>query len=381
MRATEFLFEVERLKETKKLGRAFNHLEDLVFFHGTEGALEALAHLREVGTEEGSKSIRMKWDGSPQVYFGRERKNGPLILAGHNGWARGAKTSSPDAIQDFIANQSGSPSTPEEKKNRDKFAAEFASWYPLFDKAVPKDFVGFVYADTLFFDKPVPVDYVYSFSPNPKSETTYHVKADSELGQQISRAKMMIVGHAYFPEFGMPDHAQQPISDFSMFNANPELIVLGPIYNSQPVTVDTDEVDEAEEYIKANGERIDAFLAGVKGLSDLKEIIYRFVNQTAKAKQLDKLSHELFYDWLKTSHVSEPKQARIRDLDEQHDFVTYELFTLIKKIQDAKDDIIDQVEGQHGDIWDTNGEGRVRYGDDNKVFGNVKFVPRKKWTP
>ena len=46
-----------------------------------------------------------------------------------------------------------------------------------------------------------------------------------------------------------------------------------------------------------------------------------------------------------------------------------------------KDDIIDQVEGEQGDIWDTNGEGRVRYADTTKRFGNVKLVPRKRWTP
>jgi hypothetical protein len=50
-------------------------------------------------------------------------------------------------------------------------------------------------------------------------------------------------------------------------------------------------------------------------------------------------------------------------------------------IQRMKDEVIDQVEGEQGDIWDTNGEGRVRYADPNKKFGNVKLVPRKRWTP
>jgi hypothetical protein len=46
-----------------------------------------------------------------------------------------------------------------------------------------------------------------------------------------------------------------------------------------------------------------------------------------------------------------------------------------------KDSVIDQVENAHGEVWDTNGEGRVRYADQNKKFGNVKLVPRKRWTP
>ena len=44
--------------------------------------------------------------------------------------------------------------------------------------------------------------------------------------------------------------------------------------------------------------------------------------------------------------------------------------------------VIDQIEsGPKAEIWDTNGEGRVRYADAGKKFGNVKFVPRKRWTP
>lgn len=98
----------------KKLGRTFNHLEDLVFFHGSKGALEALAHLKEIN--KNSSSVRMKWDGAPQIYWGRD-DNGVFVLAGHNGWSRGAKGTSPEEVYDFIANQSGNPKTPEEKQD------------------------------------------------------------------------------------------------------------------------------------------------------------------------------------------------------------------------------------------------------------------------
>ena len=61
----------------------------------------------------------MKWDGNPQVYWGRAVKGGPLILAGHNGWSRGAMTDNPEDLADFIANKSGAPKTPEEKAQRE----------------------------------------------------------------------------------------------------------------------------------------------------------------------------------------------------------------------------------------------------------------------
>lgn len=370
-----------KLVETKQLGRAFNHLEDLVFFYGSAGTLEALEHLRDVAQESGAQSIRMKWDGNPQIYWGRERKGGPLILAGHNGWSKGAVTDSPEAVQDFIANKSGSPKTPEEKTARDEFAAKFANLYDYFDKATPQDFVGYVYADGLFLDRPAEKNGVYTFCPNPKSQTCYHVKADSDLGRQIANADIMVVGHAYFPRFGMPDSEQQPMQDFSAFDGDSRLIVLGPIYNQKPIQVNTRAIDTVENYVKSNGRLIDSFLQPMPGLSDLKNIIYTYVNQTAKAKQLEQLSQKHFFNWLNTSKVSQAKQAKIAELNQQNNNALESILTLVKMIQEMKDQVIDQIEGEQGDIWDTNGEGRVRYADPGKKFGNVKLVPRKRWTP
>lgn len=373
---------ISEAEAPKQLGRAFNHLEDLVFFYGTKGTQEALQHIKDFASQEGAGSIRMKWDGNPQIYWGRETKNGPLILAGHNGWSRGAKTDNPEAVKDFIANKSGSPKTPEEKTARDKFASEFASLYPLFDKATPKDFVGFVYADGLFLQRPaVDENGVYNFSPNPKSDTAYHVRASSELGKRISKAKVMVVGHAYFPQFGMADSEQKPISDFSQFNSNPDLIVLGPVYNTKPIQIDTKSVAAVETYLNKHSKEIDGFLSDTAGLSDLKNIIYTYVNQTAKAKHLDQVSTKHFMSWLSTSKVSPGKQAKIDEKAKANPNALDAIFNLVRQIQDMKDNIIDQIEGEQGDVWDTHGEGRVRYADPNKQFGNVKLVPRKRWTP
>lgn len=375
------LFEAEAA--TKKLGRAFNHLEDLVFFYGSSGTMEALEHLKEINTQEGSSTIRMKWDGNPQIYWGREKAGGPLVLAGHNGWSKKAMTTSPAEVKDFIANKSGSPKTPEEKQAREVFANQFANLYPLFDKATPKDFVGFVYADGLFLSRPkLDAQGVYNFYPNPKSKTGYHVMASSELGQRIANAQVMVVGHAYFPEFGMDDSDQQPLDDFDMFNGNPQLIVLGPIYNVSTVAVDTQEIDSVEQYLQKNAAAIDGFLEGAPGLSDLKNIIYTYVNQTAKAKQLDNLSPQHFVSWLQTSKVSASKQQKIVELARQQMTALPAIFELVKRIQNMKDAVIDQIEaGPKAEIWDSHGEGRVRYAGPEKQHGNVKLVPRKRWTP
>jgi len=381
MRAREFI--LHEAAAPKQLGRAFNHLEDLVFFYGAAGTMEALQHIKDFADSQGSGSIRMKWDGNPQIYWGRETKGGPLILGGHNSWSRGAKTSSPDEIKDFIVNKSGSPKTPEEVKARQQFADQFANLYPLFDQGTPKDFVGFVYADGLFLSRPeLDAEGVYNFCPNPKSKTCYHVRQDSELGKRIAGADVMVVGHAFFSEWGMPDTAQKPISDFTKFNGNSKLIVLGPIYNTKPVKVDTNAVEQVEAYLGQVGKQIDGFLTPQAGLSDLKDIFYRYVNQRAKAKQLDSVSGKDFSAWLTNDpKVSDNKRNKIFELSKQYNGAVDGIFKLVRMIQNMKDNIIDQIEGEQGDIWDTEGEGRVRYADKGKQFGNVKLVPRKRWTP
>ena len=76
----------------KKIGRAFNHLEDLVLFHGSDGVNEAIHHINEIIQD--SSHVRMKWDGNLQIYWGREHLNGPLIMANHNAWLRNKKLDS-----------------------------------------------------------------------------------------------------------------------------------------------------------------------------------------------------------------------------------------------------------------------------------------------
>ena len=369
------------LIEAKQLGRAFNHLEDLVFFYGSDGTIEALEHLKDMANESGANSIRMKWDGNPQIYWGRQEKGGPLVLAGHNAWAKGVAATSPEEVADFIINKSGNAKTPEEVEARKEFGNKFASLYKDFDIATPRDFVGFVYADGLYLDPPQQQNGVYTFCPNPKSQTCYHVRAESELGKRIGQADIMVVGHAYFPTFGAPDSSQEPMQDFSAFDRNPNLIVMGPVYNSKKIDVNLNAIERVEGFVKRHKEQIDGFLAEMPGLKDLKNIIYTYVNQTAKAKQLDNLSDQHFYQWLEQSRVSKPKQQKIADLDKNFKGAIAAIFELVKMIQRMKDEVIDQLEGEQGDIWDTNGEGRVRYADIGKQFGNVKLVPRKRWTP
>jgi hypothetical protein len=382
----ELFFREATDKKIVDYGRPFNHPEHLVFFYGTEGTLEALQHFQEVvGEKDGKTSVRRKWDGNPQVYWGREEAGGPLILAGHNGWARGAKSTSPEEVADFIANQSGKPGTPEQTAARQRFAQQFANLYPIFDAATPQDFVGFVYADNLFGvepDRPKTLaNNVWTFCPNPKSKTCYHVAGDSELGQRVAQAQVMVVGHAYFPTFGAPDREQQPIDDFSEFNGTQALIVQGPIYTASAPQIDTAPIAELIKYTSTHKAVIDGFLNSITP-TDKNGIFYPFANQMSKAGNFDAVDNHVFLGWLEQKGVSKNKQQHIINMIQQHPGGLEAVWHLMKVIRNMKDEMDANIQSQpKADIWDTHGEGHVRYANPKKhKFGNVKFVPTS-WTP
>ena len=381
----------------EKYGRAFNHPEHLVFFKGSAGTIEALNHFKEMAAEKAGKTtIRRKWDGNPQVYWGRETKGGPLILAGHNQWSKGVKSTSPDSVYDFIANQSGNPKTPEEREKRNQFATNFSNLYPLFDAATPKDFVGFVYADSLYgvdpalnksFQKPTKEhpQGVWSFAPNPKSKTVYHVDGSSELGQRVAAAQVMVVGHAKFPRFGAGDREQQPMDDFSMFNKTPALIVQGPIYTDEAPSVDTAPVDEMIKYVSTHGNTIDAFLASLPD-PDKNGVFYPFFNSMsnlhAGGKQdFGSITGATFTNWMQTKGISAKKQQHIIQMIQQHPGGLDAILHLIKGIRNMKDAVDAAIKQQpRKEIWDTNGEGHVRYPQKQHKYGPIKIVPTS-WAP
>ncbi len=384
----------------EKYGRPFNHPEHLAFFVGSDGILEALTHFKEIAVEqEGATTVRGKWDGNPQVYWGRETAGGPLILAGHNQWGRGFKTDSPEGVYDFIANQSGKAKTPQEQKTRQAFAKNFSALYPLFDAATPKDFEGFVYADSLFGVDPalnkklIRMDGytkgVWTFAPNPKSKTRYYVDAEGDLGKRIASAKVMVVGHAYFPTFGAPDRSQQPLDDFEMFNQTGSLIVQGPVYTSGGTGLDTGRVDELIDYVSNEvsgiGPTIDAFISSLPD-ADKNGVFYPFFNAMSNLhanneQAFDSITGDTFLNWMTQKGISKNKQQHIIDMIKQHPGAFDGMLKLIKDIRNMKDEVYAAYKAQgKPEIWDSNGEGYVRYAQPNHKYGNMKFVPTT-WAP
>jgi hypothetical protein len=365
MRFTEFR---TVLTEAAKVGREYQHLEDLVFVDGSAGAMKAADILAGMGKSSGD--IAIKWDGNPTIYWGRE-PNGEFVLVGKNGWGRNKSTTADD-LANFIK---GSGKGVDQEPWRADFAAEMSEVFEIMQAATPENFRGYVYGDLLYSPrKPFTInDGAIQFTPN---KVTYTIKDESPLGGRIARSKVGVVVHTKLDEFG--SKAGAPLKDVKELNSN-DAVVLGQTYVTHQPTIDTKEVDAIRKNAQANKQAIDTFLQGVAGLSNPAQIIYTYMNHMTRTQQIDKITSG-FFEWLATSKVSKGQQQKLAAMNESNPKALPAIFGLVKQIMTAKDNIIDQLDSADADVKATTkgekgGEGYVALGS------KTKLVPRTRWQP
>ena len=362
MRAFEFLTEAT-------VGREFNHLEDLVFTNPDDGAKRAVQIIKDM--EQDSSDVAIKWDGYPTLYWGRD-DDGTFRLVGKNNWGREeGKSGSPEELKKFIMSRGKGEDW------RERFAGEMADLWPIFEKATPTDFKGYIYADLLYYPgKPYEgSDGSISFTPN---QVTYNVRADSDLGRRIAKSKVAVAAHNTYQYFG--DKSGTPIKDVKQFNGSSELIVLGQQYVSKAPAVNADNLGNIEKVANQAQGNISKFFEKRTGLSDLNNIFYTYINQMSRAKKLEDLNVNSFLNWLQNSKVSANKQEKILNIAKEQEQVMKDIFYLVTELMKAKNEIIDELDQAEGDVVSTTGgkpggEGYVKTKD------KVKLVPRDRWTP
>jgi hypothetical protein len=346
----------------KKVGREFNHLEDLVFTE-PNGAVKAIEILKSLAKPE--TSITIKWDGNPTVYWGRD-EDGTFRMVGKNNWGREeGKSSSPEDLKQFIMSRGKGEDW------RDKFASDMAALWPVFERATPKDFRGYVYGDILFHPgKPYQgADGRISFTPN---QTTYAVLGNSDVGRSLVKAKIAVAAHKQFGYFG--DKTGEDFDNPEIFASNPELKVFGLTTVSTRSAVSADNLGRIQALAK-NQQAINKLLAPVAGMGYLQSEIYTFVNTQSKAKQLDNINTDAFMAFVGKTPV---KAAKIAAHSKNHPGVMDSMFALVKEIMSAKDEVIRELDSAEGDITATTGG---KPGGEGYVAGGSKLVPRDRWTP
>jgi hypothetical protein len=196
------LYEIKRQTPefllTESKNTHLEHLEDLVFNLGYAGAVSALDYIESLrgmlaeGTGTTTK-LTVKWDGSPAIICGVDPADGKFFVGTKSVFAKAepkvCKTSRD--IEKFYGDQ------PE-------LVAILASALQHLKKL---GIGGVIQGDLLFKEGGVETadingERCLTFTPNT---ITYAVPADSQLGQQIARAKIGIIFHTSYEGTSLAD--------------------------------------------------------------------------------------------------------------------------------------------------------------------------------
>jgi hypothetical protein len=368
-----------------KIGRKYQHIEDLVLSDGSHGAMHAIERLKHMGEEGGS--IELKWDGMPVVYWGRDEQ-GNFSMIPKNAWqylksgktttSSGAPTvmRSPEDIKAFVLGTgSGDPEV------RKQFANQFASLWPYFEKISPEK--GYLEGGLLFYpgNKPdgqsaMPVlnkeTNTYDFQPNI---TTFHIPVDSDLGKKIAKSKVMVAATGYYPSLGSSDEQRFP--DAEKLSV-PGVIVQGTTYVQEPQQIDLQSLENLERFVQTNSKLIDNYLTPKPGLSNPGNEIYTYLNKHLRTEGLTKD----FPDWAKEN--LSPKKAETLLSDPKGLQATLGAVEGIMKVKEQLISVLSQ--STHGGIKQTKPEGYAQ-AHPGKQFKYdlpgqfIKTISQQTWSP
>jgi len=351
-------------------GRDLNHLEDLIFFDGAAGARRSVDILRSLETNE--KDLSIKWDGKLALYYGR-LPSGQFALGTMGNWNKNEPKTSARDIYSYITTAGKG------EEWRGSMAQALAQCFDLLDASVPTSFKGFVKGDVLFAPAMAPVRRENGRLVFTSGQVTYSVDPVSDIGNRVAEATIGIALHATYSEWGSKDASIISSSLIPDFNTS-EVLVLGQTYAQIKPRVDARHLDKVDSEIKKWASQIDSVLPTRPGLADMAAILYRYQNQTARAGQLDRIGWPHFVKWLETSNVSQPKQVKIKSINDEIPGVFAAIFGIVNNLRLVKNDVIQQLDQANQDIQastngEPSGEGYV------STSSSTKLVPRHIWKP
>lgn len=352
-----------------KVGRKYQHIEDLVFTEGSKGGLHAIERLKHIATED--SNLELKWDGSPVLFWGRD-SSGKFSMITKNAWdyaKRGKQISinSPIDLKEFILN-TGSPSL-----TREAYADRVASLWPYLEQASPV--TGYVEGSVLF-DHTHPAQLKestneYEFTPNI---TTFHIPANSELGARIKKSKIMVAVTGFYESIGSITECRYP--DAGRLSTD-DVIVQGTTYAEKLENINTLSMDLTQRLIEEQANIIDEFLKPVTGLSKPGEILYKFFNQNLR---LPGVRHK-FQEWA-IANLSAGQAQKILNKPGLNT-----VLGIVEKLTQEKMNIIEVLSNTtHRGIRQTKPEGYAQAYPGQKFKNDlpgqfIKIIDQSTWSP
>jgi hypothetical protein len=364
----------------KEAEARIQHAEDFIFWDGSAGAVRVLQALKNLEGES-HKDVTIKWDGSPAVIFGRNA-DGEFIFTDKSGFsAKGydGKSKSADDLAAMLGNRPGAKNPdPGKRAGYEALINNMKDVFDEYEKATPKDHVGYFKGDLLYFNKPDMENGNYVFKPNI---VKYTVDAKSDLGKRIGASKTGIVIHRQVDETG----AESMLKDPNIFLGN-EVVVVPPISVERPADAPNDEIRQLEAIIKQNAAGIDELL-NIQTLTAAKmkafpQMLYKYTNSKVDTG-LDNLGAD-FAGWLEAEpKVSDAMKNKVLQYIKQHASAFNAMWKTVSAIMKVKDNIISQFDSHDQTVKqsipghsDTGGEGYVLAHPE----GDIKLVPRATFT-
>ena len=364
--------EITQSKQTllvEAVGRELQHIEDLVFIDGSEGALHAVQRLRGVGVN--SKELTIKFDGSPAVKFGRNEQGQFHFGDKHS---KEMNLSPEDIEAQVMARKYAGKGEPAVDADRKRFAQSQSMIWRLYESATPKDFRGFVSGDLMWASHPKVEGNEYIVAPNT---VQYRIDRNSDLGQQMRVSQTGIALHFYSPTF--EGHGQPISSQIISKLGNDSVTVMGPKTTAtvNQANVNATELDTLQSFIISNSSVIDEYLAPVTGLSNVSAVVYKYVNSHQNAA-----TPEHFLQWAQET-LSAGQFAKLSAKSTQG---LKAIFAVMHSLVKMKVSVIDQLESQtlsssgiRAVLHKTQvagGEGLVLPGSESDNTPPLKFVNR-----
>tara|TARA_B100001287_G_C22686436_1_gene533986 strand:- start:9835 stop:11016 length:1182 start_codon:yes stop_codon:yes gene_type:complete len=385
MRYSDFKI-VENVEHLYEADARIQHAEDLIFFQGSKGAIRTLEALKSM-EQGGQENVTVKWDGSPAIIFGRN-ENGEFILTDKSGFtAKGydGRAKSAEALQQMLMARPGARNPdPKKAEGYARLAVNMKDIFDEYEKAVPKDFVGYLKGDLLYFNTPEVIDNKFVFTPNI---VTYRVDVNSDLGKQIAQSKTGIVVHRLMDENGQ----EGPVPNNMQFIGT-EVLLFPSVTVQQPAEIEDEDINSLKASVSKFGASIDKMLDKPTlmqlKMKDLPDIFYTYMNSKVDTG-LTSLGQD-FLEWMKTSKISGVKQTRIIDHISQNQQAFNAMWDIVTGILIVKDKIIKQFDshdstvkadiGPHGPVTpDAHGDGGEGYVLAHPE-GDIKLVPRAYFT-
>lgn len=343
------------------------HIEDLVLWKGIQGAKEALSTLRQLETN--TNDVTIKWDGSPAVIFGRNER-GEFVLTDKAGFGASGYDGKVTSAND-LAKMLGNRKQKEPDPNRPAFIEQMRKVWPKFEAATPPDFRGYVHGDLLYFDTPKAAKGRLIFQPNT---TQYSVDGNSDIGKKIANSTAGVVLHAHIDLDGNTSDV-----DASRFLPG-ELLIMPPAVVSHTPEIDVPELDRLEDIINKSGGAITKLLTVPEELrmKQFNNFLYTYINNSAKAGDLNDWSLQNFASWVDRSKLSNAAKQKAVQWAQSNEAGFVALFDIIHGIMKVKNDIIRELDSKPAEIQATTGgkpggEGYV-IGRDRKLVNRDEFT-------